>query len=138
VTQSRNKDPKSAIGGVVDPTVPDLNPPSGVTDSPLLDATQLDATLSDATDTEQTLADFGHGTAHTEVQAVTFERSLGDEGSDSVVVRRSRRIDRKVALARELLATLARDDRRSRLLHAAIVRRDETLLDALLEANSAS
>jgi hypothetical protein len=51
-------------------------------------------------------------------------------------VRRGRRIDQKIVSAQQLLATLARDDRRARLIHAAIVRRDETLLDALLGKES--
>jgi hypothetical protein len=55
-----------------------------------------------------------------------------------VVVRRSRRVDQKIVSARQLLATLAPDDRRARLFHAAIVRRDETLLDALLDKDSSA
>lgn len=53
-------------------------------------------------------------------------------GHKSVVVVRNRLIDEKVQRAREQLATVSHGSREGRLLHAAIVRRDETLLDELL------
>jgi hypothetical protein len=55
------------------------------------------------------------------------------DGEDSIVVRKNQRIAAKVKTARKLLETLPQGDRRTRLLHAATVRRDEVLLDALLQ-----
>lgn len=53
-------------------------------------------------------------------------------GLDAVVEERGERIDHKIRAARRILDALAPNDRRRRLLHAAIVRRDEVLLDGLL------
>ncbi len=55
------------------------------------------------------------------------------ETSESVVVRKNARLRAKVEAARAHLQKLPKSDRRSRLLHAAVVRRDEVLLDALLQ-----
>jgi hypothetical protein len=54
------------------------------------------------------------------------------EGFDSVVVRKNERLRTKVKAARAHLERLPKSHRRARLLHAAVVRRDEVLLDALL------
>lgn len=53
--------------------------------------------------------------------------------SESVVIRKNARLKAKVKAAKEHLERLPKTDRRSRLLHAAVVRRDEVLLDALLQ-----
>lgn len=64
----------------------------------------------------------------------TLERVRGDgDDTGSVVVRKNHRIASKVDQARRLVDTLPQDDRRARLLHAASVRRDEVVLDALLQ-----
>ncbi len=55
------------------------------------------------------------------------------ETTESVVVRKNARLKAKVDVARAHLQRLPKSDRRSRLLHAAVVRRDEVLLDALLQ-----
>ena|SRR5689334_10811791 len=44
------------------------------------------------------------------------------------------RLDAKLKLAREVLAKLPATDDRGRLLHVAIMRRDEALLDGVLAA----
>jgi hypothetical protein len=56
-----------------------------------------------------------------------------DDRPDSVVVRRNRRIEIKVGQARQILDQLADGHPRRRVLHAAIVRRDEVLLDGLIQ-----
>ena len=56
----------------------------------------------------------------------------GEERSDSVVVRRSKRIEAKLLVARQILSELSDNHPRRRVLHAAIVRRDEVLLDGLI------
>jgi hypothetical protein len=66
----------------------------------------------------------------------TFVDQVGpseDDAHDSVVIRKSERIREKVRAARAHLERLPKTDRRARLLHAAVVRRDEVLLDALLQ-----
>ena len=45
---------------------------------------------------------------------------------------RAVRIEQKLALARSLLAELPADDARGQLLHIALLRRDEVLLDGIL------
>jgi len=64
---------------------------------------------------------------------VDLDQRSDDDTHDSVVVRKSERIREKVRVARAHLERLPKTDRRARLLHAAVVRRDEVLLDALLQ-----
>lgn len=59
--------------------------------------------------------------------------SRDEHETESVVVRKNARLKAKVSAARAHLERLPKTDRRSRLLHAAVVRRDEILLDALLQ-----
>src|SRR5690606_36835686 len=51
---------------------------------------------------------------------------------------REARIEQKLILAERLLARLPRSDSHARLFHAAVLRRDEALLDALLVALGAN
>jgi hypothetical protein len=67
-----------------------------------------------------------------EYTAVGAKQSRGDS-SDSVVVRRGKQLDEKARKAQRLLDRLPPNDRRRRLLYAAILRRDEILLDGFIE-----
>ncbi|MFO7180422.1 MAG: hypothetical protein DIU78_017110 [Pseudomonadota bacterium] len=51
---------------------------------------------------------------------------------DLLPLSREARIEQKLILAERLLARLPQSDSRARLFHAAVLRRDEALLDALL------
>jgi hypothetical protein len=60
------------------------------------------------------------------------KKSERPDAVDSVVIRRSLRLEQKAKLADQLLQNLPENDRRRRLLRAAIVRRDEVLLDGFI------
>lgn len=60
------------------------------------------------------------------------KKSEPPDAADSVVIRRSQRLEQKANLAQRLLQQLPESDRRRRLLHAAIMRRDEVLLDGFI------
>lgn len=60
------------------------------------------------------------------------KKSEPPDAADSVVIRRSQRLEQKAKLAQRLLQQLPENDRRRRLLHAAIMRRDEVLLDGFI------
>lgn len=76
--------------------------------------------------------------AKSERGTVATKSTEPGEESESVVIRRSRRIDAKVVAAKAYLNGLPTGDRRARLVHAAILRRDETLLDAILSGETSS
>jgi hypothetical protein len=72
-----------------------------------------------------------------EHRAAEQAKSSGRDSSDSIVVRRGEQLEKKARLARQLLERLPPNDRRRRLLHAAILRRDEILLDGFISELSA-
>lgn len=111
----------------------DINPPRG----PHSGSTRRETSV-----TEQTSANTSDGSGEvsaargSETSEATFVDQVSpsdDDAHDSVVVRKSERIREKVRAARAHLDRLPKTDRRARLLHAAVVRRDEVLLDALLQ-----
>jgi hypothetical protein len=116
-------EPSAPSAGGADQTLTEVGPPSGMLETSAPDA-------APATPREVTTVASVRRTDCGQLEAPSENHE-----TESVVIRRSRRIDRKITVAREMLATLPRDDRRARLVYAAIVRRDETLLDALLGAD---
>jgi len=65
-------------------------------------------------------------------QSSVRPRAPRDERPPESIAERTARIDDKIALATLVLPRLSPADARARLLHSAVLRRDEVLLDAVL------
>jgi hypothetical protein len=67
-------------------------------------------------------------------QSAVRERTSQPPSDPTSSVAPWERLEAKLRIAREVLATLSAADERGRLLHVAIMRRDEALLDGVLGA----
>ena len=70
--------------------------------------------------------------ANTVVQSLRPASRTPTPSHESLPLSREARIEQKLALAERRLRELGGQDTRARLLHAAVMRRDEGLLDAIL------